>query len=211
MKTYKRILLMIVAALWVIMVVLGIVFSMLSAGVNMNPPADVEKFYSPVSVSGMTDIAVDSSDNIYIGSPDDSRVQVFNDSGQFLYGLNLPTGTGFFFMAVSDDKLYVYLVRADKEVTIDNGTVVNTVSGYYSSPDDFDSYFNTNSQNNARIWFNKVKISDNNGNLVKTVTLPVSVYPFSIDTVMPLLLMGVVIFFIVTVWKFLKRKRNPLR
>ena len=89
---------------------------------------------SSLPLNEVNGIAVDSKGQIYIGDGQSSCIQVFNNTGQFMYGFAFPTGgAGWFAFGIDDqDLIHIVTARTDSYFQYYNGERIYSESIDYS-------------------------------------------------------------------------------
>jgi len=95
----------------------------------------------PVTSHEIAGLAVDQSGDFYVGSGENSSIQVFDPNGKFLYRICVPTykatSTSFFLRLDGEDRLVVYAYRDYDRLTIENQALVSAV--HYASREKFEA------------------------------------------------------------------------
>lgn len=120
---------------------------------------------------------------IYAISPQIGVVQIFADDGEFIKGIYLPTVGGTVWSG-SNDKIYLYCVRSNTQVTIDGEEFMCEYNIYYDDLNDFYISKNINNKYMCMLKGNKVYI--NNG--VDMIRLNTRRNYFSVDVSVALLI-----------------------
>lgn len=161
---------------------------------------------SAVSLSGANRVSIDGEGNIYIANSGNATMQVFDNSGKFLYGYKLPTAGGDLWIKFSDGKLYAYAVRKSEVYVISNGVIEDNYSADYSNLELF--YDNTVSYGGVNIKLSVLRktlsIRDENGSFIRKVSIDAPLFPLSGQAGIILFAIGVIIMFCLYMDKFEK-------
>lgn len=87
----------------------------------------VEIFYKVRSIAQAGGIVIDSKGNFYIGDDERNTIQVFSESGEFLYGFTIQGGGGgvFSFGIDNEDNIHVVTARGDNYDIIKDGLLIS--------------------------------------------------------------------------------------
>lgn len=93
-----------------------------------------------VPLGNLKGLAVDSEGNIYCVAQSYGRIQVYDNKGKFLYGIQINFRYGAFWIRInSDDQLEVTTSRSKKRYIFNkNGSLLNEISRFSNYLDGFD-------------------------------------------------------------------------
>lgn len=114
-----------------IITILGIIFficGFFGIFLTMNFPVTgrIGRFYDQLPMGAVNRIVVDSSGNIYVGVTYRSSIQVYDNTGMFLYRFSFPGrgGTYFTFYIDNDDIVHVAVAREHGVFSFKNGYLI---------------------------------------------------------------------------------------
>jgi len=85
-----------------------------------------ETFYEVRTINDRNGLAIDSHGNFYIGDGEKNNIQVFSNTGNFLYGLTIDTNSGSFNFGIdSNDIIHVITVRNNLHLKFRNGELIS--------------------------------------------------------------------------------------
>lgn len=147
-------------------------------------------FYTAKAINHINGVAVDVDKNIYIGDEEGGYIQVFNNDGTFQYGFSFTTGRGRFAFGVDDQNIVHIVTARTKDYLeyyngeplcvqgIDGDLAQGIENSYHMSSGT--TFVNDNLQYKTTL-FHKVRIYDPSGNLIKTISLKVPIFPLSMS------------------------------
>lgn len=152
--------------------------------------AKIEKYFQQHPLNEKHGIAVDSDGNIYIGEGQTGSVQVYDNMGNFQYGIAIPTyKTGYFGFGIEQDKINIITGRDSSHYIFDKGELVSSEKGIddksmqelekqYPPINPANSYV-TNNKIYKILWFNTVSIDDKTNERFEKIHLNSPIWPFS--------------------------------
>lgn len=152
--------------------------------------AKIEKYFQQHPLNEKHGIAVDSDGNIYIGEGQTGSIQVYDNIGNFQYGIAIPTfKPGYFGFGIEQDKIHIITARDSSHYIFDKGELVSYEKGIddkrmkdlekqYPPSNPANSYV-TNNKIYKTLLFNTVSIDDKVNGTVEKIHLNSPIWPFS--------------------------------
>ena len=169
---------------------------------------------SSLPINDANGIVVDSKGNIYIGDAQSSSVQVFSNTGQFLYGFSFPTGgAGWFAFGIDDqDIIHIVTARTDSYFQYLNGERIYSESIDSSRQEQLEKAYKMSSGNSFDFQNKKYSVSSRNvinihslsSNDISEIKLNTPFWPLSIFTYWLILACGTGLWFWSFAWKLIK-------
>lgn len=155
------------------------------------------KIYPINRVNG---IALNSNGDIYIGSLENSIIQVFDIHGEYLYGIELPINKSNFNFGFADEKLHIVASREKKHYVFDEKKlIVEETIEQEQQKDILNKLYNNLFDNNKYklTSFHSVVVRDKITNqLIQKIPLNLPIWPFSIFVYFIIAAIGIVLLMI---------------
>ena len=173
---------------------------------------------SSVPINQVNGIAVDSIGQIYIGDGQSSCIQVFSNTGQFMYGFAFATGgAGYFAFGIDDeDIIHIVTARTESYFQYMNGKCIDSESIDYSRQEQLEEDYNMRRDNQYssqdKKYFvssrNQITIHDLSSKTEERVELDTPFWPLSIFTYWLINAVGIGLWFWSFAWKLVKSTKS---
>jgi len=161
------------------------------------------RFYDPLPVTTINGAVVDSSGNIYWGLSNPHSIQVYDNTGVFLYRFSFPTGGGasYSFYIDSDDVIHIAVARGVGVFSIKDGYLVerrpvegNEIAEFRTRRQNI---YTDNGGNVYVLRGRGVRIYDENGNFIRAISQGLYMQMLLSPPIMVfVLILGVIVVFV---------------
>lgn len=173
---------------------------------------------SSLPLNEVNGIAVDSKRQIYVGDGQSSCIQVFSNTGQFIYGFSFPTGgAGWFAFGIDNhDVIHIVTARTDSYFQYFNGERIYSESIDYSRQNQLEKAFNMSYGNSYESYNkeysvssrNQITIHDISSNNKEKIILDTPFWPLSTFTYWLIFAGGMGLWFWSFAWKLIKSSKS---
>jgi hypothetical protein len=177
-----------------------------------NFSSQIERFDEPKSTHSIYGVAVDSTGKIHFGLTEYNAIQVYDNTGTFLYGFSFPTDTGVFTFYIDPNNIvHVATARGRKVFSFENGYLVN--ERMFAHANEFTEiknnremvYFDYNENKYiVRAWW--VWMHDRDGNFVRIISPYGSFLPLSAYLMLGLAVLGIIVVIVAANRKFFTKR-----
>ena len=156
------------------------------------------RFYDQVPIHELIGIVVDGSGNIFWGTSNHNSIQVYDNTGAFLYRFSFPTGGGTFsFYIDSYDILHVATARGNRVFSFKEGVLINEErcedsSSFYEFRNRRQREYVDRDGNIYRIRPRWVRMYDEHDNFMRTIFARTPIWPFSPIIMWLIVILGII-------------------